>query len=70
MGYLDGITDSMDISWHKLQEIVKDGEPGVLQSKGSQIVRQSLATDQQQDVELSAKLCVKSLRVSSPFPQS
>ena len=69
MGYLDGITDSVDISWHKLQEIVKDGEPGVLLSKGSQIVRQSLATDQQ-DVELSAKLCVKSLRVSSPFPQS
>ena len=26
MRYLDSITDSMDMSWHKLQEIVKDWE--------------------------------------------
>ena len=26
MRYLDSITDSMDMSWHKLQEIVKDRE--------------------------------------------
>ena len=26
MRYLDSITDSMDMSWHKLQEIVKDQE--------------------------------------------
>ena len=48
----------------------RTGKPGVLQSKGLQIARQNLGTDQQQNVELSVKLCVKSLRVSSPFPHS
>ena len=35
----DGITDSMDTSLSKLQEMVKDGKPGVLQSMESQRVR-------------------------------
>ena len=44
----DGIIDSMDMSLcklqedmslHKLQEIVKDSKPGMLQSIGSQRVR-------------------------------
>ena len=38
MRRLDGITDSVDMSLSKLQGMVKDGKPGVLQSTVSQRV--------------------------------
>ena len=38
MRWLDGITDSMDISLGNLWEFVMDRRPGVLQSMGSQRV--------------------------------
>ena len=42
------IIDSMDMDLSKLQEMVKPGKPGVLQSMGWQRVRHDLPVKQQQ----------------------
>ena len=48
MRWLDGITNSINMNLRKLQKIVEDREPGMLQSMGSQRVGYDLATIQQQ----------------------
>ena len=48
MRWLYGITESMDMSLSKLQELVMDREPGVFQSMGSQRVGHNLVTEQKQ----------------------
>ena len=46
------ITDSVDMNLSKLREIVKDGEPGMLQSMGLQKAGHDIVTEQQHEQEV------------------
>ena len=46
--WLNGITDTMDMTLSKLWEMVKDREPGLLQFMELQRVGHDLAAEQQQ----------------------
>ena len=48
MRWLDAITFSMDMSWNKLQKIMKEEKPVVLQFMGLQRVGHDFVTEQQQ----------------------
>ena len=47
---MDVITDSMDMDLSKFWEILKDREPGLLQSMRSQRVKYNLVFEQQQEI--------------------
>ena len=57
--WLYGFTDSMNMNLSKLQKMVRDGEPGELQSMGSQRVGHNLVTEQEQQKHTVTILCKK-----------
>ena len=54
---LGGITNTTDMSLSKFREMVKDREPGVLQSMGSQRARHDRVTEQQKQHSCFTLLC-------------
>ena len=53
MRWLDGITDSMDVRWGRLRELVKERESCLLQFTRLQRVRHNLATEQKKVIIIS-----------------
>ena len=58
MRWLDGITNSTDMSLSKLREMVMEGKPGVLQSMG----RKQSDTTERLDNKISAQTLPSKLR--------
>ena len=53
---VEWITDSMDMSLSKVQQLVIDKEAGMLQSIGLQRVRHNLVAEQQQKLNTKKRL--------------
>ena len=66
MRRLDGITDSTDMSLSKLQEMVRTGKPGVLQSMGLLRVGYNLVTGKQHSFLIDVKVLLF-LTLKSPI---
>ena len=67
MRWLDTINDSMEMNLSKLQKMMKEKEPGVLQSMVSPIVRYNLATEQQQPFYILIFQISKSKRYNKDY---
>ena len=50
MKWLDDITNAVDMNLYKLQEMMRNREPDMLQTMGSQRVRHDWVTEQQEGV--------------------
>ena len=66
MRWLDDITDSMDMSLSKLQEMVKDREAWLLQSVGLQRVRHDLTTEHNNPRNKDKQADIRERQVWSP----
>jgi len=62
MRCLDGITDSMNVSWASAGRWWRTGKPGVLRSMGPHRIRQDWATEQQQGQVTRAPAAVQNSR--------